>query len=115
MFGDAPPQKKASKIKQLIHSQCGSCDELLKSVAGKDDFGWAAPLAKRVADALHALKSDLPPFHAQFLVVDGKDIRQKFGDSETAANAKKFVEDMGPRLHALEQAKAKLVAHMRVG
>lgn len=83
----------------------------------RSDLVWAQGLVARVETALTQVKSiaDQSPFNNDFLCMDSKDIRKKYGDEEAGVGLKKFCEQVAPLVQACEQARAKLISHMRVG
>lgn len=99
----------------MYHSLMGSCNELVKSVQENPKHQWAAALCSRVSASMAAVKQDLSPFQQDFMLMDSKDIKKKYGENDTMVQSKILSDTLEPKLNDLEQAKAKLLSHMRVG
>ena len=84
---------QASKLKQQMHSLTGSCQELIKAVRQRSDLVWAQGLVSRVETALTQVMSiaDQSPFNNDFLCMDSKDIRKKYGDEEAGWGSRSSV------------------------
>ena len=90
---------------------------MIKGVQQRSDLAWATGLVSRVDTAVTDLQelAAASAFNRDFLYMDAKDIRKKYGDEESAVGAKRFCETAAPLVEACDKARAKLTSHMRVG
>jgi hypothetical protein len=105
---------KANKVRTTYHTLMSSAAEMLKG-SDSHEMIMFKPMLARLSSATSDVSDSLSQFAKDYLYMDVKDIRKKWGDGVVEINAGLMAQELQCKLDSLEIEKNKMLSHIRVG
>ena len=106
--------QKATKLRTEYHASMSNAQQLLDQVKTNPKFELFKGISEKLATAVTSLKGSLSHFASDFLVMDSKDVKSKYGDDATLAEIGIMSPKVESLLHEMDDERKKLLEHVKV-
>ena len=106
--------QKGSKLRTEYHGTVSNSQQLLEQVANTTKLHIFVAMSATLSKSITELKSSLSDFATDFLVMETRDIKDKYSEAVSTVELHAMLKDVPPLLAAVEAERKKLLNHVKV-